>query len=87
MVIPLTGFSRKGYRLAERRDPACATAAGSGQVGWRSHRPRAEKGPFRTETRLAGQIVSCRSPDEPPASQNLSCSRPEFSRVKKRQFP
>ncbi len=39
------------YRLAERRDPACTTAAGSGDPGWRSHRPaRAEKGPFRTET-------------------------------------
>ena len=40
------------YRLAERRDPACATAEGSGHVGWRSHRPRAEKDPFRTETIL-----------------------------------
>jgi len=39
-----------GYRLAERRDLASAAAEGSGQVGWRSHRPRAEKDPFRTET-------------------------------------
>ncbi len=33
--------------------PAAAlppAAEGSGQVGWRSHRPRAEKDPFRTET-------------------------------------
>ena len=40
-----------GYRLAERRDPACATAEGSGQLGRRSHRPKAEKDPFRMETR------------------------------------
>jgi len=46
----LRGGVHDGYRLAERRDHACATAAGSGQVGWRSHRPRAEKDPFRTET-------------------------------------
>ena len=31
------------YRLAERRDPACATAEGSGQLGRGSHRPKAEK--------------------------------------------
>ncbi len=43
------------YRLAERRDPGCATAEGSGQAGWRSHRPRAEKGPFRTETAAVNQ--------------------------------
>jgi hypothetical protein len=42
------------YRLAERRDPACATAEGSGQIGGRSHRPRAKKDPFRTETNSAG---------------------------------
>ena len=45
-----------GYRLAERRELGCATAEGSGQVGRRSHRPRAEKDPFRMETILSVTI-------------------------------
>jgi len=36
--------------MIEPAEASAATAEGSGQVGWRSHRPMAEKDPFRTET-------------------------------------
>ena len=41
------GLSRS---VIEPAEAFAATAEGSGQVGRRSHRPRAEKDPFRTET-------------------------------------
>src|SRR5208337_2799539 len=45
--VPPRGASRSVIETAEA---SAATAEGSGQVGRRSHRPRAEKDPFRTET-------------------------------------
>ena len=49
--IPPRGASRSVIEIAE---VSAATAEGSGQVGRRSHRPRAEKDPFRTETSSGG---------------------------------
>jgi len=51
------------YRLAERRDPAWTTAEGSGKIGGRSHRPRAEKDPFRTETNTTPTFMTDSSRD------------------------
>ncbi len=56
--------SRVGGRAVEigDRDPeaSAATAEGSGQVGWRSHRPRAEKDPFRMGNSFP---IGCMRPD------------------------
>ena len=41
----------RSVEIGDRAPEAyAATAEGSGQVGRRSHRPRAEKDPFQTET-------------------------------------
>ncbi len=45
--VPPRGASRSEI---EPPEASTATAEGSGQVGWRSHRPKAEKDPFRMET-------------------------------------
>jgi len=53
----------KTPHLAERRDHVRATAEGSGQVGRRSHRPKAEKDFF--EVKESGRKLGNPSPWKP----------------------
>ncbi len=66
LVTPLTALRRKGYRLAERRELGCATAEGSGQIGWRSRFPslRIETGSDRMTQSSSDQRSSLMADDK-----------------------
>ncbi len=70
--VPPRGASRS---VIEPAEASAATVEGSGQVGWRSHRPRTEKDPFRMETIYGARPFSW-------ANSSAGCARYFSFRIK-----